>query len=100
MQNSLIDLNNHLFAQLERLGDETLTQTELENEISRSKSIVDVAQQVICNARVVLDAHIARDQAMGKLAIPGIILGEKEDLPGFKPQVSNKRQLITKREDL
>ena len=35
-RNTLMDLNNHLFAELERLGDEDLSQEELEKEISKS----------------------------------------------------------------
>ena len=32
MKNTLVDLNNHLFAELERLSDEDLTSEELEAE--------------------------------------------------------------------
>lgn len=39
MKNTLVDLNNHLFAELERLSDEDLTGEELEAEISRSKAL-------------------------------------------------------------
>lgn len=60
MKNSLSDLNNHLFAQLERLNDEELKGEELQKEISRSKAITGIAQQVISNARLVLDAEIER----------------------------------------
>lgn len=36
MKNTLGDLNNHLFAQLEKLGDDDLTGEELESELKRS----------------------------------------------------------------
>ena len=94
MQNSLIDLNNHLFAQLERLGDEELSQERLDKEISRAKSIVSVAQPIIENARLVLDAHIAKDQAIDKLNIPGILLGEKVLPSEIPPLPKNGRKLI------
>ena len=38
-RNTLMDLNNHLFAELERLGDEDLSQEELEKEIARAKQV-------------------------------------------------------------
>ena len=38
MKNTLSDLNNHLFAQLERLGEEDLDEEEIKKEVQRSKS--------------------------------------------------------------
>lgn len=35
MKNKPVDLNNHLFAQLERLGDEDLSGDDLKQEIER-----------------------------------------------------------------
>lgn len=54
MRNNLSDLNNHLFAELERLSDEDLTEDELEKEIKRAEAITGVAEQVINNADTVL----------------------------------------------
>ena len=56
MKNTLADLNNHLFAQLERLGDEDLQPQELENEIERAKAIAMVSSQIIANGNLVLKA--------------------------------------------
>ncbi len=54
-QNKLTDLNNHLFAQLERLGDEELSQEQLKQEMDRAKSINGVAKNIIDNAKVALE---------------------------------------------
>jgi hypothetical protein len=56
MKNTLGDLNNHLFAQLERLGEEDLKGEALQEEISRAKAITDVAAKIVSNASVVLEA--------------------------------------------
>lgn len=56
MKNTLGDLNNHLFAQLERLGDEDLKGENLLEEIERAKAVNQVALQIISNGRLVLEA--------------------------------------------
>jgi hypothetical protein len=57
LKNSLSDLNNHLFAQMERLSDEALKGEELQEEINRAKAVTGVSSQIISNARLVLDAQ-------------------------------------------
>ena len=57
MKNTLQDLNNHLFAQLERLTDEDLTDEQLEHEIKRSKCVVSVAHTIVDNTRVQVDIY-------------------------------------------
>jgi len=49
MQNTLGDLNNHLFAEIERLGDEDLKGEELEKEIMRAEAVTKVSSQIIAN---------------------------------------------------
>jgi len=56
-KNKLMDLNNHLFEQLERLNDDDLTTDQLEKEIGRSKAIGGVAQNIISNANLSLNAE-------------------------------------------
>lgn len=57
MRNTLGDLNNHLFAQPERLSDEDLNGEELQEEIERSKAVTDVANRIISNGALVLQAQ-------------------------------------------
>lgn len=56
MKNTLGDLNNHLFAQLERLGEEDLVGEKLSEEINRAKAVSDIATQIIANGSLVLKA--------------------------------------------
>lgn len=57
MNNKLVDLNNHLFAQMERLSDENISGDELEQEINRSRAITSVATQIISNGVLALKAE-------------------------------------------
>lgn len=55
MKNKLTDLNDHLFAQLERLSDEDLTPDELMKEVQRTDAVIKVSTQIIDTANVALD---------------------------------------------
>lgn len=57
MRNTLGDLNNHLFAQLERLSDEDLAGDKLSEEIDRARAITSVANQIVSNGSLVLQAQ-------------------------------------------
>jgi len=52
MKNKLEDLRNHLFAQLERLGDEDC---KLEKEVQRAASLVEVSNAIVETAKVEID---------------------------------------------
>lgn len=54
-RNTLSDLNNHLFAQLERLSDEELEGEQLKKEMQRAKSINGIAKNIIDNAKTELE---------------------------------------------
>lgn len=56
MKNKLVDLNNHLFAQLEKLSDEELTGDALKEEIERSKAVSVISSQIIQNGKLALQA--------------------------------------------
>lgn len=55
-KNKLTDLNDHLFAELERLGDEELSGDQLKEELGRAKGIAAISSQVIKNANTMLSA--------------------------------------------
>lgn len=50
MSNKLSDLNDRLFAQLDRLADDQLPPEKLADEVKRGKAMVGVADQIIKNA--------------------------------------------------
>ena len=76
MQNTLGDLNNHLFAQLERLSDEELKGEELKEEIFRAKAVNDVASRIIANGSLVLQAKKLQDDHMNaEVIIPKMLEG-------------------------
>lgn len=56
MKNKLSDLNNHLFAQIERLSDESMTPEQIEQEVKRSGALVAVADKITNNADLSLKA--------------------------------------------
>lgn len=73
MKNKLLDLNNHLFAQLERLSDEGLKGDELKEEINRSKAVTGVSKEIVSNARLALDAQMAIGQSLKEGQLPEMI---------------------------
>jgi len=64
MKNTLSDLNNHLFAEIERLGDEDLNGEDLEKEMERAKAITGVATQIISNGALALRAEQFKSDVM------------------------------------
>lgn len=55
-KNKLIDLKNHLFAQLERLNDETITEEEMKAEIEKAKAMEGISKQIIESEKIQIDA--------------------------------------------
>lgn len=56
MKNKLSDLNDHLFAQLERLSDEDLTPQQIETEAKRAAAIVAVADKIVSSTELKIKA--------------------------------------------
>jgi hypothetical protein len=65
MKNKLSDLNDHLFEELEWLGDRDVKGEALKEEVIRAKAICDVATRIIAGGRLVLDAAKAADELPG-----------------------------------
>lgn len=57
VKNTLGDLNNHLFEQIERLNDEELKGDKLKEEIERARAVSSIASQIINNGNLVLKAQ-------------------------------------------
>lgn len=55
-RNTLVDLNDYLFLQIERLNDEELTGEALETELKKSRALSQLAGNVIGAAGLVLEA--------------------------------------------
>ena len=75
MRNTLGDLNNHLFAQLERLSDEELSGDCLKEEILRSRAVAAIAKEIISNADIVLQAKKFSTEYMQDEEMPKMLEG-------------------------
>nr|DAU70955.1 MAG TPA: hypothetical protein [Caudoviricetes sp.] len=82
MRNTLADLNNILFEQMERLQDDDLKGENLETELKKTKSIVDVASTVIENASLSLEAQkFLIDMGIStKVNIPMLGISDKNEI--------------------
>lgn len=80
-KNTLIDLNNHLFEQLERLNDESVSPGKLQREIMRSDAMGRIAENIVKNANVMLKAKQAYgDTDSARMADRSqILLGDKKN---------------------
>ena len=86
MRNKLEDLNNHLFAQLERLSEEDITEEELLKEIPRAKAMNEVAKNIISNAAISLEATRFINEKLDKnKPLPVQFQTLRSSLPPLKP---------------
>lgn len=62
MRNTITDLNEYLFQQLDALSNESLTGEALDREIERSRAIQGIAKTVIDGANIALQAKKHMDE--------------------------------------
>lgn len=81
-KNTLVDLNNHLFEEMERLNDDSLSEDELLKEIDRSKAMTQVGDKIIQNANLILKAKVAYDDidSADSNGRSQILLGDKNEV--------------------
>lgn len=65
MKNTLTDLNNYLFEQLERLNDDSLDSDALDKEIRKADAIVKVSEKIIDNGELAFKAIQHKDKYYG-----------------------------------
>lgn len=77
MKNSLCDLNDHLFACLEGLMNDELSEEKLNQEIRRTQAVNNVAKTIIQNGRTQIEAMKLREDIIknaGKGQLPEMLL--------------------------
>ena len=65
MKNTLVDLNNILVEQLERLNDDSLSDEEMEMQLKRTDQIVKVSEKIISNGELAFKAIQHKDKYYG-----------------------------------
>ena len=74
--NSLNDLNEKLFDQMDKLSKEDISEEELEKEISRSETMIKLATVIINNGELALKAAKFKDDMMDATAkLPKMLEG-------------------------
>lgn len=73
MKNKLINLNDHLYAQMERLSDESIDNEKMKEEINRSRAVTDVAKRIIETGRLAFDCLKERAKYTGLKDLPTML---------------------------
>lgn len=79
MKNSLKDLNNYLFEQLERVQDDGLDDKEFDKEIARSKAVTNIAAQIIQNGNLLVRACQQAEEYQTNRALTALNLIEEKE---------------------
>ena len=76
MKNTLTDLNNYLFEQLERLNDDSLDTEQLERELKKTDAIVKIGDSIIRNGELAFRTMQHLDQygyGMDRKTVPPML---------------------------
>ncbi|MGD9850125.1 MAG: hypothetical protein AB7T38_02540 [Nitrospirales bacterium] len=94
MKNKLIDLNNHLFEQLERLNDEGLSAEDIKRECQRTEAMVSVSEQIIANASLAVQASklVAEYGGRFETMLP-MLENTDEVMKDRRPDLNGKKRL-------
>ena len=78
MNNTIADLNNYLFEQIERLQDDDLTEKDLEREVKRATAISKIATNIIKGGEIALKATSINMEYGKDVEIPEVISGKRK----------------------
>ncbi len=79
-RNKISDLNNHLFAQLEKLNDDELKGENLSTEVQRAKAMSSLASQIISSTKLTLDAmKMANNGEINPVDVPNLLNENNDD---------------------
>lgn len=69
-KNTLTDLNNHLFEQLEKLMDDDVSDEKMKKEISRAHAVTAIAETIVRNGELAFKVmqHLNEYRRDGELA--------------------------------
>ena len=77
-KNTLLDLNDHLFMQIERLNDDDLTGGQLVDEVKRAQAMTGLASQIIGSAGLMLKAVQINSDIETEGRVPRVLIGDKK----------------------
>ena len=73
-RNKISDLNNHLFAQLEKLNDDQLQGDNLNTEVNRARAMSSLASQIINSTKLTLDAiKMSNNGEINPVDVPNLL---------------------------
>ena len=90
MQNSMTDLKNYLFEQIERVNDDSLDDEGLDRAIKRSKAVTETAKTIVEISKTQLDALKYATEELGietnPKAVAQMLIGDNAMQEGKKPK--------------